>query len=62
MDQLNSKISLKSIAWGGLSLRLIRNKQGIEIVDLRKMLTKTLTVLTDFDFMPKAYLTNLISS
>ena len=53
MDQMISKISLKLSAWGELSLRLIRNKQGIEIVDLRKMLTKTLTVLTDFDFVPK---------
>ena len=50
MDQLISKISLKSITWGELSLRLIRNKQGIEIEDLRKMLTK---MLTDFDFVPK---------
>ena len=53
MDQLNSRISLKSIARGELSLRLIRNKQGIEIMDLEKMLTETLTVLTDFDFVPK---------
>ena len=49
MDQLISKISLKLIARGELNLRPIRNKKGIEIVDLRKMLT----VLTDFDFVPK---------
>ena len=53
MDQLISKISLKSIAWGELSLILIRNKQGIKIIGLKKVLTETLTVLTDFDFVPK---------
>ena len=53
MDQLISKISLKLVAWGELNLKPIRNKKGIEIVDLKKMLTKMLTVLTDFDFMPK---------
>ena len=53
MGQLISKISLKLIAWGELNLRPIRNKKGIEIVDLEKMLTKMLTVLTDLDYMPK---------
>ena len=46
MDQLISKIILKLIAWGELNLRPIRNKKGIEIVDLKKVLTKMLTVLT----------------
>ena len=53
MGQLISKISLKLIAGGELNLRPIRNKKGIEIVDLKKMLTEMLTVLTNFDFMPK---------
>ena len=53
MDQLNSKISLKTIAWGELSLRLSKDKQGIEVIDFKKMLTEMLTELTDVDFVPK---------
>ena len=44
---MNSKLSVKWIAWGELSLRLTRTKQGIEVVDFKKMLTETLTELTE---------------
>ena len=53
MDQVISKLSLKLIAWGELNLGSIRNKKAIEEIDLEKVLTKVLTVLTNFDFMPK---------